>query len=175
MMVAAARQVGNQLRVREIVRVDGLQFTVRGNGGRFAILVPVAHLLPPELLRINLFGALKASGDLGVRSRQHLVVAEAVHVADLEAVDEQPIEAGEVVGAFFKGGGVRLLKIPRHRPREMHGVLLPGSWPGRFKTEFGRGVCRSHDGFFFGTVVRSRVAVGDCCRVRSESCRSAPQ
>ena len=82
MVVAAARQIGHQLRVGEGVRIDGLQLPVRGNGGWFAILVPVAKLLPPELLREDLFSALEALGDFGVRSRQHLVVAEAVHVAD---------------------------------------------------------------------------------------------
>ena len=69
MVVAAARQIGDQLRVGEGVRIDGLQLPVRGNGGWFAILVPVAKLLPPELLREDLFGALKALGDFGVRSR----------------------------------------------------------------------------------------------------------
>ena len=76
-----------------------LQLAVRGNGGRLAILVPVAELLAPELLREDLLGALEALGDLGFGRRQHLVVAEALHVADLEAVDEHPVEAGEVVGA----------------------------------------------------------------------------
>src|SRR5207249_8407402 len=66
------------------------------------ILVPVAKLLPPDLPREDLFSALKALGDFGVRSRQHLVVAEAVHVADLNAVDEQPVEPGEVVGALLE-------------------------------------------------------------------------
>ena len=140
MVVAAARQIGDQLRVGEGVRIDGLQLPVRGDGGWFAILVPVAKLLPPELLREDLLGALKALGDLGVRSRQHLVVAEAVHVADLEAVDEHPVEAGEVVGAPLEGGGMRLLEVARHRAREVHGVLLPRSWPWRLETEFGRGV-----------------------------------
>ena len=140
MVVAAALQIGDQLRVGEGVRIDGLQLPVRGDGGRFAILVPVAKLLPPELLREDLFGALKALGDFGLRGRQHLVVAEAVHVADLEAVDEHPVEAGEVVGAPLEGGGMHLLEVARHRAREVHRVLLPGSRPGRLKTEFGRGV-----------------------------------
>ena len=146
MVVAAARQIGDQLRVGEGIRIDGLQRPVRGDGGWFAILVPVAKLFPPELLREDLLGALKALRDLGVRSRQHLVVAEAVHVADLEAVDEHPVEAGEVVGAPLEGGGMRLLEVARHRAREVHGVLLPRSWPGRLETEFGRGVRRSHGG-----------------------------
>ena len=140
MVVAAARQIGDQFRVGEGVRIDGLQLSVRGNGGWFAVLVPVAKLLPPELLREDLFSALKALGDFGVRSRQHLVVAEAVHVAHLEAVYEHPVEAGEVVGAPLEGGGMGLLEVARHRAREVHGVLLPRSWPWRVKTEFGRGV-----------------------------------
>ena len=144
MVVAAARQIGDQLRVGEGVRIDGLEFPVRGNGGWLVLLVPVAKLLPPELLREDLFSALKALGDFGLRSRHHLAVAEAVHVADLEAVNEQPVETGEVVGALLEGGRMRLLEIARHRAREMHGVLLPCSWPGRLKTEFGCFACASH-------------------------------
>ncbi len=112
--------------------------------GGLAILVPVAKLLPPELLREDLFGALKALGDFGLRSRQHLVVAEAVHVAHLEAVDEHPVEAGEVVGAPLEGGGMRLLEVARHRAREVHGVLLPGSWPWRVEAGFRSGDRRAH-------------------------------
>ena len=81
MVVAAARQIGDQLRIGEGVRIDGLQLPVRGDGGWLAFLVPVAKLLPPELLREDLFGALKALGDFGLRRRQHLVVAEALDVA----------------------------------------------------------------------------------------------
>jgi hypothetical protein len=51
MVVAAARQIADQLRIGEGVRIDGLQLPVRGYGGWFAILVPVAKLLPPELPR----------------------------------------------------------------------------------------------------------------------------
>ena len=140
MVVAAARQIGDQLRVGEGVGIDGLNLPVRGNGGGLAILVPVAQLLPPQLLREDLFSALKAFGDVGVRSRQHLVVAEAVHIAHLQAVDDHPVEAGEVVGAPLEGGGMRLLEVACQRTREVHGVLLPRSWSWRLKTECGRGV-----------------------------------
>src|SRR6185312_16376913 len=112
---AAARQISNQLGVREGVRIDGLQLPMSGNGGWLASLVPVAKLLPPQLLRDDLFSALKALGDFSLRCRQHLVVTEAVHVADLEAVDEQPVEAGEVVGAPLEGRGMRLLEVARRR------------------------------------------------------------
>src|SRR5260221_9681301 len=100
------------------------------------MLVPVAKLLPPEFLREDLFSALVALGDFGVWSRQHLVVAEAVHVADLEAVDDHPVEASEVVGASLEGGGMRLLEVARRRAWQVYGVLLPRSWPWRLKTEF---------------------------------------
>src|SRR5207248_3052321 len=110
-VVAAARQIGDQLRIGEGVRIDGLQLPMRGNGGRFAILVPIAKLLPPELPREYLFSALRALGDFCIRSRQHLVVAEALDEADLEAVDEHPVEAGEVVGAPLEGGRMRLLEV----------------------------------------------------------------
>src|SRR5438105_1361426 len=140
MVVAAARQIGDQLRVGEGIRIDSLQLPVRCNGGWFAILVPVAKLLPPELLHEDLFRALKALGVFRVRSGQKLVIAEAIHVADLEAVNEHPVEAGEVVGATLEGGGMRLLEIERHRARKVHGILRPRSWSRRLKTEFSRGV-----------------------------------
>jgi hypothetical protein len=47
MMVAAADQIGDQLRFGERIWIDGLQLPVRGNGGWFAILIPIAKLLPP--------------------------------------------------------------------------------------------------------------------------------
>ena len=93
-----------------------------------------------SFLREDLFGALKALGDFGVRRRQHLVVAEAVHVADLETVDEHPVEAGEIVGASLEGGRMGLLEVARHRAREVHRVLLPRSWSRRFKSGVGRRV-----------------------------------
>ena len=40
-------------------------------------------------------GALEALRQLGLRSWQDLVVSEAAHVADLEAVDRHPVEAGK--------------------------------------------------------------------------------
>ena len=123
---------------------------MRGNGGWFAIPVPVAKLLLPELSRENLFGSLKAPRDFGVRNRQHLAVAEAVYVAHLEAVDEQPVEAGEVVGALLEGGGMSLLEVARHRARHMHWVLQPRSWPRRLKTESGYHACATHKGLSTG-------------------------
>src|SRR5258706_12156085 len=54
MVVAAARQKGDQLRVGESGCIDGLQLPVRGDGGRLVLLVPVAKLLAPELLREDL-------------------------------------------------------------------------------------------------------------------------
>src|SRR5258708_6010457 len=114
------------------------------NGGWFAVFIPVAKLLSPQLLREDLFSALNALGDFRFRSRQHLIVAEALHVAYLETVDQHPIEAREVVGAPFERSGMGLLEVARHRAREMHGVLLPRSRPWRLKTESGRVVGRSH-------------------------------
>src|SRR5262249_41387804 len=107
---------------------------VRRNGGWLAIFVPIAQLLPPEFLRENLFSALKAVGDFGLRRGQPLVVGEAVHVPDLDTVDEQPVKPGEVAGAFLEGGWMRLLPIARHRTREVHRVLLPRPWTWRLKT-----------------------------------------
>jgi hypothetical protein len=41
---------------------------------RLAMLVPVAKLFPPELLREDLFSAVNALGNFRVRSRQYLIV-----------------------------------------------------------------------------------------------------
>jgi hypothetical protein len=122
MVVATARQVGGQVRVGERVWIHGLQFAVRGERGGFAIFVPIAKLLAPQVLREDVFGALEALGDFGLRGRKHLTVGETVHVAHLEAVNEQPVEAGEVVGTLLDCGGMHLLPIAGHRAREMHGV-----------------------------------------------------
>ena len=63
------------------------------------MLVPVVKLLPPDLLCEDLFSALKALGDFGVRRRQHLPVGETIHVTDLETVDQQPVEATATIAA----------------------------------------------------------------------------
>src|SRR5258708_24042136 len=132
------------------------------NGGWFAIFVPVAKLLPPQLLREDLFSALNALGDFRLRSRQHLIVAEALHVAYLETVDQHPIEAREVIGAPFERCGMGFLEVARHRARQMHGVLLPRSWPWRVEAESGRVVGRGHGDSRLGRPAAShgaRVAI----------------
>src|SRR5262249_12269754 len=131
-------------RVRKGIRIDRLQLLVPGNGGWFAILIPISKLFSPELLRENLLGAFKALRDFGFRSRQHLSVGEAVYVLCLQTIHEQPVEPGEVVGAFVDGGGGRSLPIARHRSREVHRVLLPRAWTRRLKTKSGGDVCRNH-------------------------------
>jgi hypothetical protein len=98
---------------------------MRGDGEWLAILVPVAKLLPPELLREHLFGTLKPLGDRRVRSRHYLLVAEALNIAHPKAVDQHPVEAGEVAGARLKGLGVRLLEVACQWPRKVNGILLP--------------------------------------------------
>ena len=102
MVVATACQIGDQFGVREGVRIHGLQLAVFRNGCRFAVRVPVVKLLSPKLVRKDLLGTRKALRDLRVRRRQHLIVAEAVHVADLETVDKQPVEAGKIVGTSLE-------------------------------------------------------------------------
>ena len=116
---------------------------MRGNRGRFAILIPIAKLLPPELLCENLFGALKPIGNFGIRDRQHLAVAEAVHIAHLKAVDKQSVETGKVVGAFLQCGWMRLLEVACHRAWHVHRVLHPRPWSRRFKMESGCHDCTS--------------------------------
>src|SRR5262245_16792588 len=125
MVVAATFQIGDQLRVGQGVWRDCLQFPVRSHGGWFAMFVPIAKLLAPELLRENLFSALKPFRDFGLWGWQDLTIAEAVHVAHLKAVDQQPIEAGEVVSALLDGGRMCLLPIASHWARHVHGVLCP--------------------------------------------------
>src|SRR5215468_66947 len=116
---------------------------MHGYGRWFAVLIPIAKLLPPELSCEDLFCALKAPGDFSIWNWQDLPVAEAVHIAHLEAVDEEPVKAGEVVGALFEGWRMSLLPIARHRARHVHGVLHPRSWPRRFKIKFGCHACAS--------------------------------
>src|SRR5258707_11270275 len=140
MVVATARQIGGQFGVGEGVRIDGLQLAVFGNGSRFAVGVPVVKLLAPKLARKDLLGARKALWDLRVRRRQHLIVAEAVHVADLETVDQQPVETSKIVGASLESRRMGLLKVARQRARQVHWVLLPRSWSRRFKSWYCRRV-----------------------------------
>jgi hypothetical protein len=83
-------------------------------------------------------GAAKALGDFRLWSLQHLIVAEALYVTDLETVDEPPVETSEVVGALLEGGGMGLLEIAGHWAREVDGVLLPVARSRRVKTKFGR-------------------------------------
>src|SRR5262245_25310288 len=70
MVVATAREVGDELSVGEGVRIDSLQFAMRSNGGGFAFFVPLTKLLAPELLREGLLGAFGALGDFGLRGRE---------------------------------------------------------------------------------------------------------
>src|SRR5262245_53913891 len=135
MVVATTRQVSDELSVGERVWIDRLQFPMLSNGSRFAFFVPLTKLLAPELLRKNLFGALGTLGDFGLRGRKHLAVADAVHIAHLEAVNKQPVEPGEVIGALLEGRGMCLLPIARHRAGKVHGVLGPRSRSGRLKLE----------------------------------------
>src|SRR5262249_33662155 len=73
----------------------------------------------------------------------HLVVGEAIDVADLDTFNEQAVKAGEIVSSPLVSRGMRLLPITRHRSREMRRVLLPRAWPWRFKMESRRHVCAS--------------------------------
>src|SRR5262245_16687227 len=87
MVIAAARQVADELSVGEGVGIDTLQLPMRSKGGRFAFFVPITKLLAPELLLEDLFGPLGTLGDFSLRGRKHLAVADAVHVAHFEAVN----------------------------------------------------------------------------------------
>src|ERR1044071_1371689 len=136
MVIAAPFQIGHQLCVGQRVKVDGLQLPVCRDGRGFAFFVPIAKLLAPELLRENLFRALKTVGDFALRRHRPLIITEAVHVRDLDTVKQQAIESGKIVGAFFECRRMRLLPIMRHRTREVDGVLLPRAWAWGFKLEF---------------------------------------
>jgi len=60
-------------------------------------------------MRKDLLGTRNALRDLCVRRRQYLIVTEAVHVADLETVDKQPVEAGKIVGTSLEGRPLNLI------------------------------------------------------------------
>ena len=68
------------------------------------MFVPIAKLLPPQLLRENLFSASKSLWDFRVRGRQDLAVAEAVYVAHLQTIDEQAVEGAKSLVPLLKGG-----------------------------------------------------------------------
>src|SRR5262245_3899105 len=135
MVVTALLQVSNQLRVREGVRIDGLQLTVRFNRGGFPLPLPIAKLLAPELLWEYLFSSLEALGNFRLRCRQYLPVTESIYVAHLKAINQQSVEPGEVVGPFLVCRRMHLLPIARHWAGEVGRVLYPGPWPGWHKTE----------------------------------------
>src|SRR5262249_1037877 len=128
--------------------VDGLNYRVCGSGGWFAVLVPIAKLLPPEFPWKDLFSALETFRNFGLWGRHYLVVGEAIDVADLDTFNEQAVKAGEIVSSPLVGRGMRLLPIARHWSREMRRVLLPRSWPWRLKMKFGCRACESHKGLF---------------------------
>ena len=69
MMVATPRKIGDQLRIRKCIRIDGLNLPMFGNGRWFAVVVPIEQLFSPQLLREDLFSALKALWDFRLRSR----------------------------------------------------------------------------------------------------------
>src|SRR6266576_4429540 len=103
--------------------------------------------------------------------RLHLVAAEAVHAADLEAANEQPVKAGEVVDALLEGWEMRLLEVTRQRAGEMHEILLPRYWPWQLKTEFGCFAYPSHWSSFHGCDGKSYAATRAVHRSRKLSLR----
>ena len=74
-----------------------------------------------------------------------MVVSEPMDIADLDAIDEQPVKAREVVRPFFERRGVCLLKVTRQRPWEVDGVLLVGPRPWRLELQAALRLCAGHE------------------------------
>ena len=68
-VVAAPREVRDELVVGERVGVDGLDLSVLRDRRRLDLLVPLAQLLAPELLGEHLFGALRSAAGSPPRER----------------------------------------------------------------------------------------------------------
>src|SRR5450756_2558428 len=97
---------------------------------RLPSFIPLAKLFAPELSFEDLLCALEALWDFFVRSRSHRVVGKAVHVPHLEAVDEHPVIAREVIGAALERLGMHLCPIARHGTRKVHGIQCPAPRAG---------------------------------------------
>ena len=143
-VVAAARQILDQLLVGEAGGIDRLQRAVRLDRVGLDPLVPVAKLLAPELALHHLGRALEAGGDLLLRDRHHRPVAEPVDVRRSQRAHQHAVEACEVAGAARERRRVNLLPVARHRPREVHRVALPVAWSRRLESQLRHGVCVRH-------------------------------
>ena len=96
-----------------------------GDRSRLDLLVPFAKLLPPELLLDDLLGALEALRDLLLCRHLHGAVCEAVGIRHLHPVEEQPVIAGEIVGAPLDGVGMGLRPVTGRRSGEVHRIQRP--------------------------------------------------
>jgi hypothetical protein len=144
MVVAATRQILDQLLVGEAAGIDRLQRAVRLDRVRLDRLVPVAKLLSPELALHHLRRALEAGRDLLLGERHHRAVAEPVDVGRSQRVDQHPVEACEVAGAAPVGRRMNFRPVARHRPRDVHGVALPEAWRRRLESQLRHGICVRH-------------------------------
>ena len=139
MMVTAPNEISDQFSVREAVGVDGLNLPVGGDRRGLAILVPVAELLAPELLVVDLLGSFEALRYLRLGRKRETVVGEPVDVGDFHAAQQHPVVAGEIARTLFKGLRMGLGKVASHRTREVHGILGPRAGAWGLEQEFPRG------------------------------------
>jgi hypothetical protein len=124
-VVAALREICDQLLVGECVRINRLDLPMRRDRSRLVSLVPLPKLLPPDLFLEHLFGPLEALRDVLLRGRSHRVVGETVYVHGLHPVDEHPVVAGEIIGTLPHRRRVGFCKITGHRSRKMNGIERP--------------------------------------------------
>lgn len=138
-VVAAAAQVGHQGVIGERLKIDGLDGAVGLDRRRLERPVPVAQLLPPDLLGERRLGPGKALGDLGRIKRRHPLVGEAVDVGHLERVDQHPVGAGELAGAALEGWRVDGAPVAGGRPGEVNRIEFPEAGAGGIEAKLGRG------------------------------------
>src|SRR5262249_55210708 len=131
-------QVRGQVIVGERVGVDRLQCAVSPDRGRLDRLVPVAELLAPELPLEDFFRAAEALRNIGLGGRPHGLVREAVHVLELQTVQQQSVGATELLRPAEQGFGMGFDPVPRRRTRKVNGVEFPESGTRWNEAKFGR-------------------------------------
>src|SRR5437016_2104021 len=99
--------------------------------GRLERLVPLAELLPPDLLLPDFLRARETLRDLVLGCGVPRAVREAVDVLRFHRLEERPVVRHELVRAPAERRGVHLGPVARHRTRVVHRVEVPRPWTGR--------------------------------------------
>jgi hypothetical protein len=137
MVVSTTRQLCDQVLVGQLVGIDRLQLAVSLDRGRLDRLIPVTELLSPELPLEHFFRTLVALRDVAFRRRPHCLVRKAVNVLALERVEQNPVEAHEILNAAPKCLRMDLCPVARHRSRKVDRVELPRAGAGGLETKLG--------------------------------------